>query len=200
MPEGILKEQHGYGNREAYWKRWVEENGQEAVAKKLMELEHNSNHDTLTGLLNRRGLEEGIAYAAALVKRTNSPLSFLFVDMDGLKKINDSEGHEMGDKAVMQVAGAIQIRGNDIVGRWGGDEFLVILPNTNQEGAFLVVNKIKDNLQGALTTISIGVGVWDGIKDPLGTINEADRSMNLLKHTGLAIGERSKGVGVVTLE
>ena len=200
MPEKILEEQHGYKNREAYWKRWVEENGPEAVAKKLLELEHNSEHDKLTGLLNRRGLEERILSTAFSVGRRASILSFLFIDVDGLKKINDSEGHKIGDKAIMQVADAIKIRGYDIAGRWGGDEFLVILPDTNQDDALLVVNKIKNNLHGALTTVSIGVGVWDGIKEPLETINEADRSMNLLKISDLARGERSKGIGVVTLE
>lgn len=203
MPENVIKEPHGYPNREAYWIKYVEENGPEAVAGKLLELEYNSNHDTLTGLLNRRGLEEGIAYAAALVKRSKSPLSFLFMDMDGLKDINDNLGHGKGDEALKQVADAIdKLRGIDIAGRWGGDEFLVLLPYTNQEGAFLLVDKIKDELKlkGALTTISIGVGVWNGIEDPQQTINEADRSMNLLKHSVLAKGERSKGIGVVTLE
>jgi len=200
MTENIQEEQHGHKNREDYWTQWVKENGPEDIARKLTELEHNSEHDGLTGLLNRRGLEERILSTALAVVRRNSGLSFLFIDMDGLKTLNDSKGHDKGDEAIEQVAKAIQLRGNDIPGRWGGDEFLIILPDTGQEEALLIVDRIKDNLKGALTTVSIGVGMWDGEKDPLEIINEADRSMNEFKHAGLADGERSKGIDVITLE
>src|SRR5204862_6949646 len=86
--------------------------------------------DPLTGLGNRRAFEESMATEIARSRRHESPLSLLICDLDQFKKINDAYGHLAGDNCLRQVADALrnELRGADVCFRWGGDEFVVVLP------------------------------------------------------------------------
>jgi diguanylate cyclase (GGDEF)-like protein len=99
--------------------------------------------DPLTGLLNRRGFEEAVEPILALRERSGGPVSLVVIDLDGFKKVNDSRGHLEGDRILARVADAwMKIkREPDVVGRFGGDEFIVALPFTSREQAIPVIER-----------------------------------------------------------
>src|SRR3954469_2862424 len=101
--------------------------------------------DALTGLLNRYGLQHVLAHEHAEARRYNRPLSSLMIDLDNFKTVNDTYGHAAGDIALQQVAGILHeaVRGSDTVFRHGGEEFLVLLPETDLEGATALAEKIR---------------------------------------------------------
>ncbi len=103
--------------------RGIDELGSsQAIARSL------ATTDRLTGTLNRHGVEEQVARFAGLATRSGQPLFVTFVDIDGLKSANDAHGHEFGDQVIRAVADALGacVRASDIVGRWGGDEFIIV--------------------------------------------------------------------------
>jgi diguanylate cyclase (GGDEF)-like protein len=101
--------------------------------------------DALTGLLNRYGLQHMLAREMSETRRYNRPLSCLMIDLDYFKSVNDVHGHAAGDTALQQVATVLteNVRGSDVVFRYGGEEFLVLLPETDLEGALSLAEKIR---------------------------------------------------------
>lgn len=101
--------------------------------------------DALTGLLNRYGLQHILAREMSETRRYNRPLSCLMIDIDLFKSVNDQQGHAAGDVALQQVATVLteNVRGSDVVFRYGGEEFLVLLPETDLEGAVSLAEKIR---------------------------------------------------------
>jgi diguanylate cyclase (GGDEF)-like protein len=101
--------------------------------------------DQLTGLLNRYGLQRVLAHEYAEARRYSRPLSCLMTDLDNFKLINDTFGHIVGDAALKQVSAILTqvVRGSDMVSRYGGDEFLVLLPETDIEGAEALAEKVR---------------------------------------------------------
>jgi diguanylate cyclase (GGDEF)-like protein len=138
------------------------------------ELVRLSNEDALTGLYNRRYLNETIAIEWERAERSEEPLSVVFVDIDYFKLYNDTYGHLQGDKALIRVAGVLRKhmrRTSDIAARYGGEEFVLLLPNTPSAGAQVVANNIMravDSLKiehktsnvAEHLTLSIGVATW----------------------------------------
>ncbi len=102
--------------------------------------------DALTGLLNRFGLQHILAREFSKARRYNRPLSCLMIDLDYFKAVNDAHGHGVGDTALQQVAIVLteNVRGSDVVFRYGGEEFLVLLPETDLEGAMRLAEKIRE--------------------------------------------------------
>ncbi|MBI3899766.1 MAG: GGDEF domain-containing protein [Gammaproteobacteria bacterium] len=115
------------------------------IERTRLGLEAASRNDALTGLLNRRGLKEHADGLFVALTRNRSSLAVLFADLDGFKAINDIHGHDAGDRALKEVAQAIMVsvRTTDIVARFGGDEFLVIMPDTDLEQATAVAKRIQ---------------------------------------------------------
>lgn len=101
--------------------------------------------DQITGLLNRYGLQHILARELSEARRYNRPLSCLMIDLDHFKTVNDLHGHVAGDTALQQVATVLteNVRGSDVVFRYGGEEFLVLLPETDLEGALSLAEKIR---------------------------------------------------------
>jgi diguanylate cyclase (GGDEF)-like protein len=101
--------------------------------------------DHLTGLLNRYGLQVILENQRAQARRYGKPLSCLMIDVDKFKVVNDTSGHPSGDAALRQVAGILKeaVRDSDVVFRYGGEEFMVLLPNTMLEGAVALAEKIR---------------------------------------------------------
>ncbi|EDY86149.1 diguanylate cyclase [gamma proteobacterium HTCC5015] len=132
-------------------------------------LEKLSNTDSLTGLNNRRSLDELLAMEVKRTCRTGAPLSAMMMDIDRFKAFNDTHGHQVGDACLKAVAGVIAStaqRPSDVVGRYGGEEFCVLLPDTPLDGAQIIAERIRaavENLdftvsgQRVPVTISIGV-------------------------------------------
>lgn len=128
-----------------------------------------SSTDYLTKLLNRKGLNEAFAHEHnRFLRLSNSHISIVMIDIDHFKMVNDTYGHEMGDRVLYQVARCFEksFRITDYVGRWGGEEFLIILPDTNLEGAMKVAEMARLRLarqkveyDGKTVQVTISAGV-----------------------------------------
>ena len=152
-----------------------------------------ANTDSLTGSFNRRYLNEFSIEYLRIIKRENKNLSLLMVDIDDFKNINDTFGHETGDKVIKQLVSIIKdvVRENDLIVRFGGDEFLILLPNTNLINARLVGQKIADHIDKYNKdkefnfTISMGVSMFNkqdnSIED---MISRADNALYEAKKIG----------------
>lgn len=111
--------------------------------------EYQANHDTLTGLYNRHKFKEIFSNEFKRAKRYRNDLSIIIFDIDDFKLINDNQGHLIGDE-VLKVIGSIitsNVREHDIIVRWGGEEFIVLLPQTDKEGATIVAEKIRRSIE-----------------------------------------------------
>jgi diguanylate cyclase (GGDEF)-like protein len=134
--------------------------------------------DPLTGLGNRRHMEVVMAHAWAAARR-GEPLVVMALDLDGFKEVNDTRGHEAGDEMLCGVAAALraEARGSDVLVRYGGDEFLVILPGSTVEGAHALVERVRRRLDSAVG-ISAGIAPYEPEHDtPEALIREADRRL-----------------------
>ena len=135
------------------------------------ELRSLSLVDDLTGLYNRRGLMALSEQQLRLAERTKKGLSLLFADLDGLKQINDTFGHQEGNRALIKIAEILRstFRASDIVARLGGDEFAILTPDTSRAGAEALVGRLKERLadhnasgqSGYGLSLSVGVAHWD---------------------------------------
>ncbi len=112
-----------------------------------------SLHDDLTGVANRRLLEERAEHACALAAREGRPVSFAFIDLDDFKPINDSYGHKAGDEVLRVIAGRMseRIRESDTIARVGGDEFVVLLPATDRSGAQTLATELAATIELPVT-------------------------------------------------
>ncbi|MBI9091214.1 MAG: diguanylate cyclase [Desulfobacterium sp.] len=136
----------------------VNERTKELLEQK-QQLEHLSRTDPLTGLNNRRGFLERVGQEIHHHRRTQKSMSFILCDVDDFKILNDTHGHDCGDY-VLETMGSLlprEIRGQDILGRWGGEEFILLLPESDPDGAVLLVRRI----QGALASQDFS---WKGKK------------------------------------
>lgn len=108
-----------------------------------------SQHDPLTGLYNRGFIMEQLEMENARFKRTGIGFSVVILDIDFFKKINDNYGHECGDEVLKRVADIMikTIRQTDFIGRWGGEEFVIVLPFTDTDGAYVLAEKIRKNIE-----------------------------------------------------
>lgn len=115
--------------------------------------------DPLTGVLNRRGVEERTVELAALARRQDQSLSVTFIDIDGLKAANDTHGHDFGDAVIVAVATSLRalVRESDLVGRWGGDEFIVV-----GLGESLPPPQLEERLARRLAQTDLDLARWPG--------------------------------------
>ena len=146
--------------------------------------------DELTNVYNRRYIIEALKKEKAFADRTGEKFSLALIDIDNFKAINDRYGHDVGDKALELIAYEIQnsVREADIVGRWGGDEFIVILRNTDINGAKKVAQRIIDNVRrlkidSLKLSISLGLAQYKGesLKD---LIRKTDQALYKAKESG----------------
>lgn len=158
-------------------------------------LSHLATQDPLTRLLNRRGLEDALYISFAHASRHGLSTSAIMVDIDHFKKINDSFGHEAGDQVLRQVADTLQrmSRASDVVARTGGEEFLLVLPDTGLDAARHLAERIREAIgerplavdhQKIPVTISLGVASVAGDVDLEALAQAADRAMYLAKRGG----------------
>lgn len=117
----------------------------------IEKLEYLSSTDGLTGLMNRRALTDSLLYEIDRAKRYNSELSLILCDIDNFKEINDACGHDAGDQALQTIAASLKtiLRKADIAGRYGGDEFMLILPETPVKGAEKIAEKVLSAVRNA---------------------------------------------------
>lgn len=164
------------------------------------ELQRLATLDGLTQVANRRRFDEYINKVWQILVREQLPLSLLMCDVDFFKRYNDSKGHQAGDKCLYQVAQTMKHtvkRPADLVSRYGGEEFVVILPNTNAEGAMQVAQEIQQSIQASALahpqspisqhiTLSIGVSCTIPCQQvsPATLIAAADRALYQAKQSG----------------
>jgi diguanylate cyclase (GGDEF)-like protein len=133
------------------------------------ELRRLSMTDALTGLSNRHAFQVRLRDEWRRSRRYRAPLALLLIDVDGLKRVNDEQGHEAGDRVLREVAGALRhtLRGTDIGARWGGDEFAIIAPNTGREAADRLGRRLLVHLHertrggGRSVSVSVGAALFD---------------------------------------
>lgn len=152
--------------------------------------------DTLTGVYNRRYLTQRLDEEFRISHRHHSPLSVLIVDIDHFKRINDDFGHQIGDEALIAVARALKenIRDSDLLARFGGEEFVIVLPHTSQKDARLVAEKLRQTVNTRSVaamgerriSISVGVATIPELKVDNGDelLGAADRALYQAKEQG----------------
>lgn len=171
------------------------EQAQAALEQSNSRLSEIAHLDSLTGVSNRRGFDQFFAIEWGRAQRTHQPLSLLLIDVDNFKQINDAYGHQAGDECLRNTArvlGATLDRPADLIARYGGDEFAILLAETDSLGAKTVAVRIRSAVasEAALaslpTTLSIGVSTWNAEQeaDPELLIRAADRALYAAKHNG----------------
>lgn len=139
----------GAERREAHARR--------AMAQKIEELEKEARVDILTGLRNRRYGEEHLEEMTSLCSRKKRPMMVCFCDLDRFKEVNDTWGHEAGDKVLKKIGDFLRrgIRISDSAVRWGGDEFLLLFPETGGNEALIILNRLRESMKDF--TVDIGI-------------------------------------------
>jgi diguanylate cyclase (GGDEF)-like protein len=182
------------------------------VASRSRELESQANTDPLTGLGNLRALQRQLATLLDVRKRYQHPFAVLLMDIDGLKRINDSHGHPAGDRVLMQVAMSLRrsIRSVDTAARIGGDEFCVLLPEQDLKSAAKLAARLATAIEEEVAapgepsvTVSIGVAASPEHGDEAeALIDTADRAMYRAKAAGegIALGDPPGTHGVAAEE
>jgi diguanylate cyclase (GGDEF)-like protein len=157
------------------------------------ELDRQARSDPLTGVLNRRGFDAQIKLNLASARRRNSPVSVIMVDLDHFKQVNDTHGHEVGDQVIRHLSDTLRqrVRDSDIVARLGGEEFVVLLPDTDAKGAQILgeeLVKVVASRQAPVAgqiTISAGVAQLDvQLTDPAEILRGADEALYVAKRSG----------------
>lgn len=152
-----------------------------------------STTDGLTGLYNRRFLDEALTTEFHRSLRTHGPLSVIMIDVDHFKKFNDAHGHDQGDRVLQAVAKAMRgaLRKYDLPCRYGGEEFLAILPNTGVDGAFAVAERFRLDIEamvvdGLKVTASLGIASFPAVtvESPSELIERADQALYRSKEGG----------------
>ncbi len=172
------------------------------TTKLSMELEHMASTDPLTRVYNRRVFLNWCESEQARSKRMGSPFSVLMLDFDHFKRINDTYGHHVGDQVLCAAVERIQdsVRGLDVLCRWGGEEFAVLLPNASVEATQLVAERVRRNVPSFKSanarfaaeafdalqlTASIGTATYDGPSDHFESmLQRADAALYEAKRTG----------------
>ena len=174
---------------------------EELVRSRSRELESQANTDALTGLGNLRHLQRQLANLLDLQKRYDHPFGLLLMDVDGLKRINDSHGHQAGDRVLMQVAMSVRrsIRSVDVAARIGGDEFCVLAPEQDSESALKLGERLAAAVEEEVSTpgdppagLSLGaVSCPTHGTDAETLIDVADKAMYKAKAAGegVALGD-----------
>lgn len=166
----------------------------QALAKVLerideqQELLTEARTDPLTGLLNRRALDERLEAELARQDRSGGPLSLLLVDIDHFKRVNDEHGHAHGDDVLQGVADAMRriARTADVLGRIGGDEFALLLGDTDEGGAWTAANRLLEGIREIGVTASVGAATAEssGHWDVSSLLRAADEALYEAKHAG----------------
>jgi diguanylate cyclase (GGDEF)-like protein len=169
------------------------------LASVLLDYQHHLSHltteDPLTHLLNRRGLDDALYVSLASASRHNGKTSAIGLDIDQLRQVNDSFGHDLGDRVIQRIAEILQrtCRASDAVARVGGEEFLVVMPGTDEQAARALAERVRVAIaeqplllegHSIPLTVSLGVATVEGGTDLDRLAREADRALFLAKRGG----------------
>jgi diguanylate cyclase (GGDEF)-like protein len=158
------------------------------LQERVEQLDQLAHRDSLIDLPNRRGFMRELERLIARVDRYGINAAMLFVDLDGLKMINDSFGHRAGDEALIQVANLLAsgVRHSDVVARIGGDEFGILLESSDEDAAHETASRLINQISGCEfkhdgeelpLSVAIGVGMIDSLDTPDAIMDRADEAM-----------------------
>ena len=164
----------------------------------LSDLERLALTDGLTGLYNYRHFQERYREEVNLCRRYQHPLAIMLIDLDGFKQVNDTYGHLEGDYLLVQLADVLRntLRNTELIARYGGDEFVVLLPSTNLQGAIAAANRVLQAVRETRfmdtlgeprfhITLSIGVAAYpDSTPNPVELLEKADEALEIAKRSG----------------
>lgn len=158
----------------------------------LKELHRLSVTDSLTKLYNRRRINEVLHEYGENAKRYRDPFSLILFDVDNFKYVNDNFGHNIGDQVLITIANIAKnsLRVSDYIGRWGGEEFLILLPKTEKGDAVVIAEKLRAEIQNTLfpevshVTCSFGVAEASEPVDVDDIVNNADKALYYAKNNG----------------
>lgn len=173
----------------------ISDHYQEMLRQVNLSLKLASTRDPLTELANRRLMMERMESEVAAGERMARPLSLILVDIDHFKQINDSLGHDAGDRVLIEMARALarELRAYDVCARWGGEEFMILLPDTPGAGAMRVAQRLCRNLSAlpyaglppdTRVTVSIGVAEYQIGSSVRDLIKRADDALYDAKRAG----------------
>jgi diguanylate cyclase (GGDEF)-like protein len=167
------------------------------LARINQHLEHLATTDPLTGLYNRRYLEQALAFEISRAQRAAHPFSLLVLDLDRFKSVNDTWGHPCGDQVLIRLAAVLRdtLRSTDLQARWGGEEFVVLLLDTEPTAAFATAEKLRSRVEATFferpdgarlfVTVSIGLASYPAdAKDGEGLFGVADKALFRAKEGG----------------
>jgi diguanylate cyclase (GGDEF)-like protein len=166
------------------------------MRQRLEELQELAMHDPLTGIANRRFVEINLSARLEELKRYGFDFSVLFIDADNFKQINDNHGHTVGDRILKMISATIanSLRSFDIIGRWGGEEFVVLLINTNDKHLFNLADRLRrlvaqsaltlDNGEVLKVTVSMGATTAQNGDTVDSLVERADKLMFESKRRG----------------
>lgn len=162
------------------------------LTKEKSVLQKLSSRDSLTGLFNRFKLEESFEYEQKQSRRYNTELSIILMDIDDFKSVNDTYGHNVGDIFLKEIAEILKksFRDVDTVGRWGGEEFLILLPKTNLADSQQIAEEVRKKIELypfreiGNKTASFGVATLSNNESLSNLLNRADKALYLAKENG----------------
>ncbi len=165
------------------------------ITEQTKKLELLATRDFLTGLSNRRDFLNRADQEEKRFKRINRSFALILIDIDHFKRVNDTYGHACGDKVLTSVARCLEkaLRAQDILARWGGEEFICLLPETGVDGANCAAEKIRNDMESlghncievdVSITVTLGVCVYDGSCTITESIRRADDALYKGKHRG----------------
>ena len=167
----------------------------DALANALFKVEHMASHDQLTGLINRHRMHEVLDKEWQRLQRRHRPTTMIMMDLDHFKHVNDKLGHQVGDEVLKQfsVLADTYLRDADVVSRWGGEEFLVLCPDTTCEQAMVGLNRLRDQMHtqpflaqhpDLKVTFSAGLAMVQPSESMTNVIDRADRALYAAKRSG----------------
>ena len=162
--------------------------GRIGTHRTVSESQAQASTDPLTGLLNRRTLENKVR----ALKAAGTPFTVVMADLDRFKQVNDTHGHQAGDRALRSFASVVRttVRPQDLIARWGGEEFVIVLPAASEQDALGVCERIRENLaiasqRGDLDTVTVSLGIaGDAHTDFSAGLERADAALHEAKTLG----------------
>lgn len=176
-------------NYKKHWELFLKENKIHEMNQKLIEI---SQIDELTGIFNRRKVLEELENAITLAKKYSNDFCVVMMDVDNFKKVNDKYGHIEGDNTLRRFTGVVKsnLRKNDVFGRWGGEEFVIIIPDSKKEDAFSFVDRIREIIEkydfGKIGNLTFSAGICEFVPEYTddNLIGNADFALYLSKQMG----------------